>query len=121
MVGFSVRHRAHLLPPPPALHALRIPSRTSMALQAPARHTEIAVMKAEGDSGSPFMRAIVRNAEKSLPELVDSYQASGRYVLVRDEAIKALGLSQEALKKAVQRLVARRRLAAPRRGFFVIV
>lgn len=31
-------------------------------------------------------------------------------------SIKALGVSEEALKKAVQRLVAKRRLVAPRRG-----
>jgi predicted transcriptional regulator of viral defense system len=53
--------------------------------------------------------------------LVDSYQASGRYVLLRAQALKALGISDEALKKAAQRLVAKRRLAVPRRGFFIIV
>ena len=57
----------------------------------------------------------------SLTALVDSYQASGRYVVTRDQAGQALGVSDEALKKAVQRLVAKRRLAVPRRGFFVIV
>ncbi len=56
-----------------------------------------------------------------LSELVDSYQASGRYVLTRGQALGALKVSEEALKKAVQRLVAKRRLAVPRRGFFVIV
>ncbi len=58
---------------------------------------------------------------RSLPDLVDAYQASGRYTLTRDEARGALGASEEGLKKAVQRLVAKRRLAVPRRGFFVIV
>jgi predicted transcriptional regulator of viral defense system len=57
----------------------------------------------------------------SLTALVDSCQASGRYVITRDQAGKALHVSEEALKKAVQRLVAKRRLAVPRRGFFVIV
>jgi len=56
-----------------------------------------------------------------LSELVDSYQATGRYVLTREQALGALGVSDEALKKAVQRLVAKRRLAVLRRGFFVIV
>lgn len=56
-----------------------------------------------------------------LSDLVDSHQASGRYVLTREEALAALGVSDEALKKAVQRQVAKRRLAVPRRGFFVIV
>ena len=58
---------------------------------------------------------------RSLAALVDSRQAEGRYVLTRAEAGRALGVSSEALKKAVQRLVAKRRLAVPRRGFFVIV
>lgn len=58
---------------------------------------------------------------ESLSELVDSYQATGRYVLTREQALSALGVSDEALKKAVRRLVTKRRLAVPRRGFFVIV
>ncbi len=58
---------------------------------------------------------------ETLSKLVDSYQATGRYVLLRDQALEALGISDEALKKAVQRLVAKRRLAVPRRGFFIIV
>ncbi len=58
---------------------------------------------------------------KSLSDLVDACQASGRYILTREQALGALGVSDEALKKAVQRLVAKRRLAVPRRGFFVIV
>jgi len=56
-----------------------------------------------------------------LSDLVDSLQAAGQYVLSREYALAALGVSDEALKKAVQRLVVKRRLAAPRRGFFVIV
>ncbi|MBK8229321.1 MAG: hypothetical protein IT349_02265 [Candidatus Eisenbacteria bacterium] len=53
--------------------------------------------------------------------MLDSYQSRGRYVITRDEAQVALGGSAEALKKAVQRLVAKQRLVVPRRGFFVIV
>lgn len=60
-------------------------------------------------------------AGNRLSDLVDSYQAGGRYVLTRDEALGALGVSEEALKKAVRRLVSKHRLAVPRRGFFVIV
>jgi hypothetical protein len=56
-----------------------------------------------------------------LAELIDGYQASGRYTLTREEALERLGISEEALKKAAQRLVAKRRLAVPRRGFFLIV
>lgn len=57
----------------------------------------------------------------SFSRLVDTYQATGRYVMTRDQALAELGTTEEALKKAVQRLVARRRLAVPRRGFYVIV
>lgn len=57
----------------------------------------------------------------SLATLVDQLQAGGRYTLTGDEAITALGITDAALTKAVQRLVAKRRLAVPRRGFFVIV
>ena len=56
-----------------------------------------------------------------LSDLVDSHQSRGRYVLTRKQALRALDVSDEALKKSARRLVAKRRLAVPRRGFFVIV
>lgn len=56
-----------------------------------------------------------------LSDLADSLQATGQYVLTREQAVAALGVSEESVKKAVQRLVAKRRLAVPRRGFYVIV
>src|SRR3990172_3719807 len=56
-----------------------------------------------------------------LSDLVDSRQAGGQYILTREQARRTLGVSEQALKKAVQRLVAKRRLAVVRRGFFVIV
>lgn len=58
---------------------------------------------------------------KRLGELVDRSQASGRYVLTRESALQDLGGSKESLKKAVQRLVAKRRLVVPKRGFYVVV
>lgn len=58
---------------------------------------------------------------KSVSELVDAYQATGKYSFTREEAISQLGLSKDTLKKAVERLVAKQRLAVPRRGFYVIV
>jgi predicted transcriptional regulator of viral defense system len=58
---------------------------------------------------------------KSLSDLVDAFQASGRYVLRREQVQSALGVSEEALKKAARRLAAKGRIAIPRRGFFVIV
>jgi predicted transcriptional regulator of viral defense system len=70
----------------------------------------------------PFSRSSPQaRCSKTLSDLVDGYQASGRYTLTREEALGQLGMSEGALKKAVQRLVAKRRLAVPRRGFFVIV
>lgn len=67
------------------------------------------------------MHADKHIARQTLSELLDSYQASGRYVLTRDQAMRALGVSEEALKKAVRRLVTKRRVAVPHRGFYVIV
>jgi predicted transcriptional regulator of viral defense system len=58
---------------------------------------------------------------RTLSDLLDSYQATGRYIVTRQQALGTLGVSDEALKKAVQRLTAKRRLAVPRRGFLVIV
>ena len=67
------------------------------------------------------MHANKHSAKRTLSEVLDSYQASGRYVLTGDQAMQALGVSEEALKKAVRRLVTKRRLAVPNRGFYVIV
>ncbi len=69
----------------------------------------------------PVPRSNLHTAPRHLAALVDSFQASGRYVLTRDEALAQLGISDGALRKAVQRLVAKGRLAVPRRGFYVIV
>lgn len=69
----------------------------------------------------PVMHTDRHPPRETLSALVDSYQATGRYVLLREQALEALRISDEALKKAVQRLVAKRRLAVPRRGFFIIV
>jgi predicted transcriptional regulator of viral defense system len=58
---------------------------------------------------------------RGLAALLDSLQERGRYCLTRDEAASRLSISDDALTKAAQRLVARRRLVVPRRGFWVIV
>jgi predicted transcriptional regulator of viral defense system len=63
----------------------------------------------------------MRGKHASLADLIDAYQASGRYSLTRKHALGALAVSDEGLKKAVRRLVAKRRLSVPRRGFYVIV
>jgi len=58
---------------------------------------------------------------KTLGELVDQFQASGRYTLVREEALCALHANALSLKKAAMRLAAKGRIAVPRRGFYIIV
>lgn len=52
---------------------------------------------------------------------MDALQGRGRYTFGRAEALKELGATPEALEVAVRRLAAKRRLAVPRRGFYVIV
>jgi len=52
---------------------------------------------------------------------LDSLQSQGRYTFTRAEAARALGLSDAAIKNAFWRLARARRLATPRRGFYVIV
>jgi len=52
---------------------------------------------------------------------VDSRQARGRYTFLRSEAIHGTGLSPEAVKKALQRLARRRRVAKIKNYFYVIV
>ena len=81
----------------------------------------LSMTKAKRPTKRPFVPAQPQTGARSLADLVDAQQASGRYTLTREEALDALGASEEGLKKAVQRLVAKHRLAVPRRGFFVIV
>jgi predicted transcriptional regulator of viral defense system len=78
-------------------------------------------MATKSDVIRPSVHTRAHAGRETLSALVDSCQAAGRYVLTREQALESLGNSDEALKKAVQRLVAKGRLAVPRRGFFVIV
>ncbi len=57
----------------------------------------------------------------SLASWLDRLQGSGRYSFIRREAIDATDLSPEAVKKSLQRLVKRKRLAKVRDNFYVIV
>lgn len=70
---------------------------------------------------NPDQHSTAPKGPRSLPAFVDGLQAGGRYVFSRVEALRALGVSDVALKLAALRLVGKRRLAMPRRGFFVIV
>lgn len=57
----------------------------------------------------------------SLESFVEGLQASGRYTFQWEEALKALQVSPQALRKAARRLAAKGRLVMPRRGFLLIV
>lgn len=57
----------------------------------------------------------------SLEDWVNSLQAKGRYSFLRSEALRDSGLSSEAVKKALQRLECRGRLAKAKNYFYVIV
>jgi predicted transcriptional regulator of viral defense system len=59
--------------------------------------------------------------KKTLSNFVDELQARGRYTFDRSQAMASLKLSSTMLKKAVMRLSAKKRIVAPKRGFFVIV
>lgn len=60
-------------------------------------------------------------AVKSLDNWVDSLQSHGRYFFLRSEAVLDSGPSAEAVKKALQRLESRGRLAKAKNYFYVIV
>ena len=61
------------------------------------------------------------NRYAALAKYADSLQGKGRYSFRREEALDALGVSDEALQTAARRLTAKKRLVSPRRGFYVIV
>ena len=52
---------------------------------------------------------------------VDGLQQRGIYTFLRSEAIQASGLSPEAVKKSLQRLTKRKRIAKVTDSFFVVV
>ena len=56
-----------------------------------------------------------------LPEFVDYLQSQGRYSFSSHEAKNTTGMSSEALRKALWRLEAKKRIKKARRGFYVIV
>jgi len=60
-------------------------------------------------------------AAASLEKWVDDLQSRGRYSFLRAEAVSGTGLSAEAVKKALQRLARRLRVAKVKDYFFVVV
>lgn len=58
---------------------------------------------------------------RTIPQWVDSLQASGRYTFTTLEATAAVGGSQVAVASALRRLRAAGRITSPRRGFHVVI
>ncbi len=56
-----------------------------------------------------------------ISEYIDMLQSQGRYTVCKDEISKVMMISPDALKIALLRLVQKKRIACPRRGFYVIV
>ncbi|MGD8452181.1 MAG: type IV toxin-antitoxin system AbiEi family antitoxin [Phycisphaerae bacterium] len=56
-----------------------------------------------------------------MEDWVDARQARGKYTFLRAEAIDGTGLSAESVKKALQRLARRQRVAKVKNYFYVIV
>ena len=73
------------------------------------------------ESTSAWYYVRVERKVASLADFVDSLQERGQYTFSRAEALSALGSTPIALKRAAERLKAKRRLATPRRGFYTIV
>jgi len=60
-------------------------------------------------------------AAATLERWIDKRQMGGRYAFLRREAVEESGLSAEAVKKALQRMTARGRIAKAKDYFYVIV
>lgn len=58
---------------------------------------------------------------RALERFVEDRLIRGRATFSRDDAATAIDLSREALTAALTRLVKRKRLASPRKGFFLIL
>ncbi len=56
-----------------------------------------------------------------LPSWVDARQTQGLYFFTREEALKAIGFSEDAFKQSAARLAKKGRIVRVRGGFFVIV
>lgn len=56
-----------------------------------------------------------------LEQFIDEHLIQGRATFSREEAESALGLKKETLTAALVRLVNRKGLASPRKGFFLML
>jgi len=57
----------------------------------------------------------------SIARFVDALQSEGRYSFGKDEALAKVKVNANAFRRAISRLVAKKRLVALRSGFYVIV
>jgi predicted transcriptional regulator of viral defense system len=72
-------------------------------------------------SESRSVRRTKRRSGSSLSTLIEELQSRGKYTFTKTYALQRLGGTARALEAAARRLFAKGRLAAPRRGFYVIV
>ena len=63
----------------------------------------------------------VSSRPRNLAAFVETVENQGSLFFTREQALSALGVSDNAFKKAAIRLGAKKRIFSPRRGFFVIV
>lgn len=61
------------------------------------------------------------NTSSRLPSYVDTLQAKGRLTFTAREAIKTIKITQIAFNRSAERLISKKRLIHPSRGFYVIV
>ena len=67
------------------------------------------------------MKSLRSMNSRSVRRFVDDLQSRGRYSFMREEARRSLAISNLALQASARRLIRKVRLAAPRRGFYVVV
>ncbi|MDE2962639.1 MAG: type IV toxin-antitoxin system AbiEi family antitoxin [Acidobacteriota bacterium] len=67
------------------------------------------------------MHMIYRSSQLHAKDYISSLAASGRYHFLSSDARKALGVSADATKLALNRLARQKMIAQPARGFYVIV
>jgi len=60
-------------------------------------------------------------SESGIETWARGLQARGQYTFIRKQAAEAFGRSDAGLTKALGRLVRKRRIVSPRRGFYVVV
>ena len=68
-----------------------------------------------------FLSTMNQRTQNYLALFVERLQSQGRYSFTLAELRRAFELSDEALKKALHRLVRKQKIAPVRQGFYVVV